>query len=61
MLDNVFTGRNGACQRNHPDFFMTGQRIAYRFATAKQHVDNASRINIFGKISQLKRRQRGNF
>ena len=57
----MFSGGNRASERNHTDFFVTGQRISYGFAATKQHVQHAWREDIFRQFRQLQRRQRGNF
>ncbi len=53
MADDVFPSGDRTCQRHHPHFGMSGQRISHRFASAKQHVNHASREDIFASSANF--------
>ena len=59
MANDMGSGGNRSGQGDHSHFNVGGQGVAHRFTTAKQHVDNPLREDIFCQLRQLQRRQRG--
>ena len=55
MANDMRAGSYRPGQRDHPHLMMAGQRIANGFAAAKQHVEDASREDVFCQLGQLQR------
>ncbi len=53
MADDMGAGGNRPGQRHHSHFGMRGQRVAYRFAAAKQHVDHPFGEDIFASSASF--------